>query len=97
VKKMVRKNVQANAIWWGSSERDVDDRVDKAQADGNTAALVFKNRKNIKAILGAIDHEDKLTFASTCRDSGITDPELIMRMWDATMGSLDPQSGKPCW
>lgn len=94
---MVRKNVQANAICWGPGDKDVDDRIGKAQADGNKAALVFKNRKNIKDILDAIDHEDKLTFANACYASGITDPELITRMWDATMGSLDPQSGKPCW
>ena len=93
---MIRKKVVDNAIGWIGKT----DRVTKAQADGNKAALVFSaaDPTVMPRILAAIDKEDKIMFAQACIDAGIDNTEnMIDRLWDATMGSLDPQSAKPCW
>ncbi len=95
---MTRQKVIDNAIGWiGKTNQE---RIDKAKLDGNTAGLIFSTTDTtvMPDILTAIDTEDKMMFAQACYRAGIDNSEnMIDRMWDATMGSLDPQSAKPCW
>jgi hypothetical protein len=47
-------------------------------------------------LIDAIDNENVYSFTNACTGAGLSN-SLAMRVWDATMGSLDPQAAKPCW
>lgn len=94
---MARVKVVENAISWIASGKTIDERVKEAYANGTMAKKVFDDPATMPKLIAAIDSENKVDFARACRDAGITDVDMITRMWDATMGSLNPQSVKPCW
>ena len=72
-------------------------RINKAKSDGTEASKLFSTAGVMAQIVVAIDTEDEIAFALACNKAGITNADLIRRMWDATMGSIDPQSARPCW
>lgn len=94
---MRRAKVEQNAIEWIASGKTMTQRVKEAYDNGLMAKKVFDDPKTMPKIIAAIDSENKVDFAKACKDAGIDDAEMITRMWDATMGSLDPQATKPCW
>jgi 7,8-dihydro-6-hydroxymethylpterin-pyrophosphokinase len=92
-----RGKVVENAKVWIASGENYDKRASKAMKDGQAAAKLFETKGVMTDILTAIDKEDQRAFANACVKAGISNSDLITRMWNATMGSLDPQSAKPCW
>jgi len=94
---MVRKKVEDNALEWIVSGKTMAERVQEAHDAGEMASKVFDDPETMPKIIEAIDSEKKVDFAKACKAAGITDVDMINRMWDATMGSLDPQVAKPCW
>jgi pyruvate carboxylase len=96
---MVRKGVKDNADeWQKKSKEERERRVEKARTNGLIASRVFDNLEWMKDIIKAIDAEDIKAFKKVCRDAGIPDDDdMVTHMWNATMGSLDPQGLRPCW
>jgi hypothetical protein len=88
--------VQQNQKLWTLSGKTQAQRITEAQNNGQTAQLLF-TRGQMGNIITAIDNENFDNFAIACDAAGIKDADLITRMWDATMGSLNAQSTKPCW
>jgi hypothetical protein len=98
VRKVVKWAVKQNKKLLALTGIGPAQRILNAQADGNTASQLFAaGAPQMGAILQAIDTEDFSVFADACRLAGINDVDLIVRMWDATMGSLNAQAAKPCW
>ena len=94
---MVREKVERNRMEWIASGKDMKQRAKEARANGEIAKKVFDNPATMPKIIAAVDSENKIDFTIACVEAGINDAEMISRMWDATMGSLDPQSMRPCW
>ena len=94
---MARPKIFENARAWKTSGKTMDVRVKEAYEHGNVAKKIFDNPAIMPRIIAAIDSESKTDFTKACQDAGINDADMITRMWDATMGSLSPQSMKPCW
>ncbi len=94
---MVSKNVEQNSIEWIVSGKTMAERVQMAYDHGMMAKKVFDDSAIMPRIIAAIDSENKTEFAKACKDAGISDSDMINRMWDATMGSLNAQMAKPCW
>jgi hypothetical protein len=92
-----REKVVKNAKEWKDSGENYDKRASKAMKDGQAAAKLFETKGVMTDILMAIDNEDQPAFEKACVKAGISNSDLKTRMWNATMGSLDPQSAKPCW
>jgi hypothetical protein len=97
VKEIVRAKVLRYRMEWEASGKTIDQRVKEARANGEIAKKVFDDPAVMPKIIEAIDSESQIDFTKACVKAGITDVDMIARMWDATMGSLDPQSTKPCW
>jgi hypothetical protein len=93
---MGSNRVKQNKKLWDLSGRTQQERIKEAQDNGNTAKLLFDKGK-MGDIITAIDNDDFNAFGDACKAAGIIDLDLITRMWDATMGSLNAQSAKPCW
>jgi hypothetical protein len=94
---MVRKKVKENANEWKKSGKTTNQRIEEAHTNGLIASRVFDDPKTMPKIIAAIDSENYGNFKTACEDAGITDPDMLTRMWNATMGSLDPQGPRPCW
>jgi hypothetical protein len=88
--------VKQNKKLWALSGKTPAARIAEAQTNGNTAQRLFTAGK-MGDIIKAIDNEDFDAFADACIAAGITDDDMIVHMWDATMGSLGSLSARPCW
>lgn len=93
---MVSNKVKMNKKMWALSGKTPRQRIDEAKTNGETAQKLFTAGK-MGDIITAIDNEDFDTFADVCKLAGITDNDMIVHMWDATMGSLGSLSTRPCW
>lgn len=99
---MGSNRVKQNKKLWELSGKTLPQRIKEAEDNGKTAQLLFTAGK-MGDIITAIDNDDFSAFSDACKAAGIkdaagnTDLDLITRMWDATMGSLNAQSAKPCW
>jgi hypothetical protein len=96
VKKMGSNKVKQNKTLWDLSGKTPQQRIAEAKLAGETAQKLF-TAGQMGAIITAIDAEDFGAFVKACNAAGIADADMIVHMWDATMGSLNSLSTRPCW